>query len=112
MLTTVYILFILKSTSMQESSPGTKIGRYIRYQREKRSWPLREYAEKAGVTPSFLSRLETGNYKSLSLEILKKLADGFTIPLYEFLHKCQIVQADRISLPDLEFYLREKYQLP
>ena len=93
-------------------STGKKIGTYVKYQREKRGLSLRAYAETTSLTPSYLSRLENGEYHSVSFAVIDRLAHGFQMPIPEFLKKCQITEELHTPLPDIEFYLREKYQLP
>lgn len=91
---------------------GQKIGKYIKYQRNKRGWSLQNLARKSLLTPSFLARLETGSYGNISYGAIEQLARGFAIPLLIFLKKCDLAEDRYISLPDYEFYLREKFQLP
>lgn len=95
-----------------KQSTGKKIGTYVKYQREKRGLSLRAYAETTSLTPSYLSRLENGEYHSVSFTVIDRLAHGFQMPIPEFLKKCQITEELHTSLPDIDFYLREKYQLP
>ncbi|MFZ5438049.1 MAG: helix-turn-helix domain-containing protein [Patescibacteria group bacterium] len=97
---------------IKNKTAGEKIGKYVKYQREKRNWSLQDLAEKTSLTPSYLSRLETGTYTSPTYVAIESLAHGFGIPVYTFLNKCEIVDEIRIDLPDLDFYLREKFQLP
>jgi len=97
---------------IKDKTAGQKIGKYVNYQREKRNLSLQDLAEKTGLTPSYLSRLESGAYTSPTYAAIESLAHGFGIPVYTFLNKCEIVDEIRIDLPDLDFYLREKFQLP
>lgn len=91
---------------------GKKIGTYVRYQREKRQLSLRAYATITDLTPSYLSRLESGEYHNVTFSVIEKLAKGFQMPVPEFMKKCQITEEHHSPLPDIDFYLREKYQLP
>ncbi len=95
--------------TISEGSIGEKIGKYTKYQREKQGFSLNEYAKKIGVTTSFLLRLEKGTYKNVSLKIIEKLAQGFDMPITDFLLKCRIVSASE-TLPPIEYYLKEMYQ--
>ena len=60
---------------------GKKIGRYIRYQRNKQGKTIAEIAKGAGLTAAYISRLEQGEYDSPTLEALrgisKSLKRGF-----------------------------------
>lgn len=92
-------------------SAGSKIGRYIKYQREKRGFSLNYFAKITGVTTSFLLRLEKGDYSSISINAIEKIASGFGMTTGDFLSKCQIIESSH-TLPPLEYYLKEKYQFP
>lgn len=91
---------------------GARVGRYVKYQRRKRRWSLQNLARKTSLTPSFLTRLESGKYKDISFGAMEQLANGFDVPFVVFLKKCGIAEDAFVSLPDFEFYLREKFQMP
>lgn len=44
-----------------------------------------ELAKKAGVTQTYIAKLEAGDKKNPSLEVLKKLARALGVPLGELL---------------------------
>jgi transcriptional regulator with XRE-family HTH domain len=92
-------------------SIGQKVGKYVSYQRKKRDWSLQELADKSSLTASFLHRLEKGEYQSIKFDVFEKIACAFKIPLADFLAKCQIT-AQFSELPPLDYFLKEKYQLP
>jgi transcriptional regulator with XRE-family HTH domain len=94
------------------SDSAAKIGRYVKYQREKRGLSLNEFAERVGIAPSFLYRLESGSYKSVKFTVIEKLSQAFEMPVIAFLQKCELAEHSAESLPDISFYLREKLQLP
>jgi transcriptional regulator with XRE-family HTH domain len=102
---------MIKESSNQESA-GLKIGHYTNYQRLKRGLSLNEFSRIIGVNPSFLMRLEKGVYQSVSIHIIEKIANGFEMSLDDLLHKCQVTPSAKDKLPDIEYYLKEKYQLP
>ena len=53
----------------------TKIGAKIVYYRKIRNLTQEELAEKVGITPQYLSRIENGGYsKNVSLSTLMKIA--------------------------------------
>lgn len=97
---------------MYTTESAFKIGKYVKYQRQKRGLSLNEFAEQVGITPSFLYRLESGSYKSVKFSVIEKLAQAFEIPVITFLQKCELAENSASSLPDISFYLREKYQFP
>ena len=99
------------SASASLQTAVEKIGKYTKYQREKRGYSLNQFAKRIGITTSFLLRLERGNYQSVSFDVIEKIARGFDTSIEDFLYKCQITQASS-SLPDIEYFLKEKYQFP
>jgi transcriptional regulator with XRE-family HTH domain len=100
-----------KATDIETT--GIKIGIYIKYQREKKKYSLSEFARITDLDTSFLLRLENGVYKSVKLDVLQKLALGFNMSLEDFMIKCKLIQNDqKKKMPTLEYYLKEKYQLP
>lgn len=93
-------------------SIGKKIANYIKYQREKRGLSLNQFARLIEVDVSFLLRLEKGVYDDLKLSTIIKIAKVLNMNVVDFLIKCQIIDEKKISVPSLEFYLKEKFQLP
>lgn len=90
-----------------------KIGEYVKYQRQKHHWSLQDFADLCELTPSFLLRLEQGEYETVKFEVVEKLAKGFHMSLFNFLQKCELIGNNLIiDLPEIEFYLKEKFQLP
>lgn len=84
---------------------------YVRYQRRKRGYTLQQFSDKTGLTPAYLSRLESDQYNNISLNACKALATGFDMPLLDFFIKCRVINS-QTDLPEIGYYLREKYQLP
>ena len=90
---------------------GRKLARYVKYQRAKRHLTIAQLAEAADLTPSYISRLEQGDYDSPTLEVIDRLAQALQMPLLVFLAKSQIIEYEK-DLPDLPYYLHEKYSFP
>ncbi len=90
---------------------GTKIGKYVNYQRMKRELSLNELGKQTGMATSFLLRLERGVYQNVKFDVIEKLAEGFDMTIEDFLTKCGIIEESH-KLPPLEYYLKEQYQLP
>lgn len=90
---------------------GTKIGKYVNYQRMKRELSLNELGKQTGMATSFLLRLERGVYQNVKFDVIEKLAEGFDMTIEDFLIKCGIIEESH-KLPPLEYYLKEQYQLP
>lgn len=86
-----------------------KIAKYTKYQREKKGISINEFARITGLTPSFISRLESLDYQDIRFAVAEKLAKGLTMSLEDFLRKCKIIDIKN-ELPPLEYWLKEKYQ--
>ena len=98
---------------LPHQNAAIKIAKYIKYQREKRDWSLSDFASRSDLTPSFLSRLEQGDYNTVKYDVIQKLAAGFSLSVRVFLWKCELIEREEhLELPDFEFYLKEKFQLP
>lgn len=54
------------------------LGEFIRVERNKRNWSLRELARRLGITPPFLSDIELGK-RYPSPETLERIADEFGV---------------------------------
>ena len=64
-----------------ESFLDTSIATQIRVLREQRGWTQAQLAEKAGMTPSRISALESADSSKWSIGRLKRLARAFDVPL-------------------------------
>ncbi len=102
-----------KAEIPQEEYMGRKIGKYIKYQRQKRALSLAAFAQDLNLDASFILRLENGEYKTLRLDVTEKIANGLDMTIGDFLLKCHILDnGSKSYIPSLEFYLREKFQFP
>lgn len=101
---------MIYDNTMNESL-GQKIGAYIKYQRDKRKLTITELAERSRLTSAYISRLEQGDYESPSLEAIEQLAKALRMPLQAMLNKSGALN-EPIELPDLAYYLHEKFQFP
>lgn len=63
------------------------IGETIKKLREQADLTQTQFAEKAGVSLPYISQLEDGRYKSISLKTSRGLADGLGLSLRDFLNK-------------------------
>jgi transcriptional regulator with XRE-family HTH domain len=59
------------------------LGRTIRLLREKKGITLNAYAQELGVSPGYLSNLETGKTETIQLSLLKRLSSELGLPLLE-----------------------------
>lgn len=96
-----------------------KLGQYIRKIREEKGFSTRELARRSGVSQPYLSQLENGKTNNPSIEVLKKLAKGLDVPLYEIQIKTDQIPGyrpyspirDYINNADLYEILKESTRL-
>lgn len=72
-------------------TPEQVLGQYLRNLRLNRGWTLMELANKAGISDSFLSRVEYGK-QGISIKVLCKLARAFSVSPCEILTKSGYVE--------------------
>jgi len=63
-----------------------KMNQQIKKLREEASLTPTQLAERSNLSLAFISKLEGGGYKSLSLRTCKKLAEGLGLSLRDFLN--------------------------
>ena len=96
----------------EESCAAAKIGKYLKYQREKREKSLNEFSRILDVDPSFLLRLEQGVYHNIGFEVVEKLARGMDMAIEDLLGKAGLLSREADELPEIEYYFKDKYQYP
>ncbi len=96
---------------MKQESTANKIGKYLKYQRQKRGLSLVGFAKLTSLDPSFIHRVEKGYYNGVSFDAIEKMATGLNMTVEVFLAKCQITPT-HCALPSLEFYFKEHFQFP
>jgi len=87
------------------------LGQYIRQERERCGLTLRVLARQIGMHYSYISRVESGDYKQPSPEILQRIAHALGVEYSDLF----ALTGYRIpeDLPDFVPYLRARYrQLP
>lgn len=57
------------------------LGKRITAVRQQRGWSRSDLARKAGVDPSYITRIEEGDYKRPSIDRVKALADALRVPM-------------------------------
>lgn len=84
---------LLSYACMDTNTPSseTKIAKLVTEKREQAGLSARELAERSGLSPAYISRLENGEYKSLSLPTVKALADGLGLTLRAFLEEAGLL---------------------
>jgi len=89
-----------------------KLGAYLKQLREDVGLSIRKAAQKVGIAPSYLSKIENGNsFSTLSIHNLLKLSKFYKIPIGALLKEGSFINSDEYDLPDFPQYLRAKYQL-
>lgn len=88
-----------------------KLGQYLRRIRHELGWSIYEVAKKIGMTPSYISKLETGNIlKSINAKNLVQIAKAYELPITVILEECGFLERSPDDLPGLGFYLKLKYK--
>jgi transcriptional regulator with XRE-family HTH domain len=82
-----------------------RLGRFIHDRRREQGLALREVAERAGVSKSFLSAVENADAPLPSLSMLRRIARGLEVDEADLL-------AAAGHLPDVGPYLRARFDLP
>ena len=88
-----------------------KLGTYFKTLREEAGFSIREAAQKSEVAPSYLSKIETGIFSTISIQTLIKLSKTYNIPPISVLKEAGLIGSDEYDLPDFPQYLRAKYHL-
>lgn len=85
---------------------------YLIKLRKESGFSLREAARQADITPSYLSKIETGNtFSTISVRTMLSLSKTYNTPLMVILEKAKFVEESSYKLPLLTQYLRLKYQM-
>ncbi len=84
------------------------LGEYIRQARERRDISARKLSEELHMHPSYISRVEAGNFKQPSPEKLQRIAEYLELD-YDDL--CALAGYRAPGLPDFLPYLRAKYDM-
>ncbi len=93
------------------SSVANKIGLFLKRYRKSNGISLNILAEKAGLTPSFVFRLEKSEYDDVKIGVVIKLAKALNMSLEDFLKRTQLIDNTQ-DLPEFEHYLKQKFDLP
>lgn len=83
------------------------IARIVKELREMAGLSPTELASKSGLSPAYISKLESGEYKSISLKTSKSLAEGLSLTLRDFLTALGMLEdKERPSLHMINHALR------
>jgi transcriptional regulator with XRE-family HTH domain len=97
-----------KSTN-ELTGPGP-LGEALKRLRSQRGLSLRGLAKKAGVDPTWLLRVERGDYEAPDARLLRDVASALGIETSELFLVAGY--EEHASLPQFAPYLRSKYALP
>ena len=77
-----------------------RIGKALKASRERRGLSLQQAAEKAGLDPTLLSRMERGIVQDVKLKTLAALAKALTFSLDDFAVEASLLPRKRFVGPD------------
>lgn len=105
-----------KNGRKQLSSSLLRLCEYLKELRKDMDLNLRKAAKSANLTPGYLSKIESGQIKSIGIETLIQLSEAYKISIHNLLQEAGFFKngtgEDEYGLPDLATYLRTKYHLP
>lgn len=83
-----------------------RLAAYLKSLRPGNKPTLGEIARKAGFAESFLRRLESATYATVSVDTLKQVAAGYGVPFETLLKEAGYVEGESPEVPELSTYLR------
>lgn len=89
-------------------SNTTKLGPFIRQQREANNLSVRDLADKLDVSFGFVGHLESGR-KAPTTDMLRRLARALRVPVEDLFALSDHMMTE--TLPDFAPYLRAKFEL-
>ena len=96
---------------MEPHARGQRLGEAVRRAREERGLSIRKLADRAGVTHSFIAKLEVGRFQTVSPDNLTALARALEIAPEDLFTLSGYTVPER--LPTFGPYLRTRYgELP
>ena len=96
---------------MEPQTRGQRLGEAVRHARQARGLSIRKLADRAGVTHSFIAKLEGGRFQTISPDNLTALARALEIAPEDLFSLSGYAVPER--LPTFGPYLRARYgELP
>jgi transcriptional regulator with XRE-family HTH domain len=92
----------------QHPTKRPSLGEYLRNERERAGWSLRQFATMVGIHYSYLSRLENGETANPAAELLQRMAEVLEIDAAELLAYIGVKPS---RLPEPRIYFRHMYGL-
>ena len=73
---------------------STNLPHFVAEKRQEAGLTSKQLAERSGLSPAYISRIEKGDYESPSLPSLRALAEGLGLSLRDFLHGAGLLNND------------------
>lgn len=87
------------------------LGKYLKTLREESGLSMRDVAKQTSLTPSYISKIETGDtFKSINVDSLIAFSKAYRIPITALLEEAGFLEKED-DLPQLSTYLKIKYNL-
>lgn len=88
-----------------------KLGIYLKQLRDEADLSIRDVARECGISPSYLFKIEGGNFLStLGIHTLLKFSKFYNMPISAILKEVGLIDYDEYDLPDFLQYMRAKYR--
>ncbi|RJP48761.1 MAG: XRE family transcriptional regulator [Anaerolineaceae bacterium] len=68
------------------------LGRHIRALRKSRGLKAKDIAERANLTPTYISRVENGRVDGVSVEVIMRIAQAMSVPTAALFKDDEIVE--------------------
>ncbi len=88
------------------------LGQHLRSLRNDMGLSIHEVARRTGLSPSFISKIETNAFQSITVHALLSLTETYRVPPQVVLEQAGLLEASADGLPDLTLYLKAKYHAP
>jgi len=99
-------------SSRKNSSPEIiKLGGYLKKLRKEMGLSIHDAAKTSQLTAGYISRLENGQFKTITAETLVKFSRTYNIPVNLILERAGLLEKQG-DLPGLATYLKIKYDAP
>ena len=71
---------------MDKENVKLRFGKRVKELRAKRGWTQKELARRAGISKSYLQKIESQNPPDVTLDVIAKLARGFKSKCWEMMN--------------------------
>lgn len=88
------------------------LGQHLRSLRNDMGMSIHEVARRTALSPSFISKIETNAFQSITVQALLALTATYKVPFQVVLENSGLLEASPDGLPDLALFLKAKYHAP